>query len=274
MRFLVTDRPAAATGCLVAASFQCSVATLHGHVSMPIDASASGSAATSGFETQGVETQGVGFDTASIEAALRAACRVLTARPENEPTIARFVSMMGAVAVGSVGKPGTAPPAFIDTGRATSQRELDALAKSARSLADRIDGLHQSTILSLADVGILGAWRHDLPTELRRIARQADAADVSHLPRKARPGRLRDNRSLVVARIAGRVYRDLTGHRPTYTTDPATSARRGRWPTFLCSVFQAMRLDDYSDHIMRTVAAEMKRAADGTGDAKSPNSGN
>jgi hypothetical protein len=244
---------------------------MHGHANMPTDASAAVSdpAAASGFDTLAN-----GFDVASAEAALKAACGVLNARPEAEPTIARFVSVMGLIAVGSAGKPGTPPPAFTDGGRTASRRELDALAKHARALAECIDGLHQSSILSLVDVGILGAWRRDLPTELRHIARQANAADVSHLPRKATPGRLRDNRSLVVARNAGHAYRDLTGRLPTYTTDPATSARRGRWPTFLRSVFLAMRLGDYSDHFMRTVAEEMKRAADGTGDAKPPNSGN
>ena len=109
----------------------------------------------------------------------------------------------------------------------------------------------------------MGAIRLELPAELRRIAEQAAAADVGHLPLKAGRGRKTDNRAAVVGRIAGRAYRELTGRPPTFTTDPSSGARGGPWPLFLRSVFEAMHIGGHGDHLARTVAEAMRPAPGG-----------
>ena len=204
------------------------------------------------------EPPSIQFDATAVKAELEAACRLLPGRPEALSAIPRFVSVMTLIAQHTRGRPGIAPAAYSDIGRGTAQRELWELSKLACRLGGHIKRLHQPTILALADVGILGAVRIELPQELCRLARQAACADVSDLPLKAKRGRKEDIRAFKIGRIAGRVYYDLTGQLPTFTTDPGTSRLSGQWPTFLRSVLDVMHMDHSADYLARKIAEAMR----------------
>jgi len=111
----------------------------------------------------------------------------------------------------------------------------------------------------LAAVGFATSLRTELPDTLRRMGRQADRATIRDQPANAGRGAKRQQQAYVIARVAGEIYRDITGRNPTFTTDPDTSARSGRWPTFLGEVLSAVGVDGYGDRSMRTVATEMRR---------------
>jgi hypothetical protein len=135
-------------------------------------------------------------------------------------------------------------------------------AKHARALAAAIERLHEPTILALAEVGFFGEARFGLPAKLGRIVDQCETASVAEAPVRAGLGRKEDVRAKTIARITARVYRDIIGRHPTFTTDVFTSDITGQWPHFLKSVFQAMRTDGYGDYLMRRVAGEMRPAHD------------
>jgi hypothetical protein len=160
------------------------------------------------------------------------------------------------------GQPGSVPPSFSPIGRAACQQELTDVAKHARALEAAIERLHEPTILALAEVGFFGEARFGVPAELRRIVDQCETASVAHVPVRARPGRKEDVRARTIARIAARVYSDIIGRHPTFTTDALTSKITGQWPHFLKSVFQAMRIEGYGDHLMRRVAGEVRPTHD------------
>jgi hypothetical protein len=66
----------------------------------------------------------------------------------------------------------------------------------------------------------------------------------------------------------GDAYLTLTGKRPTYTTDPDTSARSGDWPQFLKAVFLALGLDGAGDRLALEVARHMRPGSDGSASAR------
>jgi hypothetical protein len=117
-------------------------------------------------------------------------------------------------------------------------------------------------------VDFLGDVRVGLPETLRTIVQQAERADVSAVPLRAGLGRRRDLRAGGVGRIVGDAYLTLTGKRPTYTTDPDTSARSGDWPQFLKAVFLALGLDGAGDRMALEVARHMRPGSDGTASAR------
>jgi hypothetical protein len=202
------------------------------------------------------------FDAAATQAALMAACDTLSPGPDKQAAIGRFVATMTRLAETARGTPGTNPDRFAPVGRAACERELRDVAKHARALAAAIERLHEPTILALAEVGFFGEARFGAPAELRRIVDQCETASLVHVPGRAGLGRKEDLRASTIARIAARVYRDITGRPPTFTTHVFTSHIAGKWPHFLYSVFQAMRMEGYGDHLMRRVTDEMRPAHD------------
>jgi hypothetical protein len=197
------------------------------------------------------------FDAAGTRAAVIAACDSLSPGPDKQLMIAAFASTMTHLARGAYGVAGTTPNRFRQIGRATSERELNDLARHARKVATLFERLHEPAILALADAGLFGTIRLGLPAELRLIADQCDAANVENMSIAGKRGPKENTRAIVLGRIAARAYVDLTGRDPTYTTDHI-SARTGPWPRFLKAVFQAMKMDGYGDHRVITLAAEQK----------------
>jgi hypothetical protein len=198
------------------------------------------------------------FDAAGTHAALITACNSLSPAADKQSVIAAFASTMTHLARGAHGTVGTTPHRFRQIGRATSQRELDDLASHARKFATLFERLHEPAILALAEAGLFGTVRLGLPAELRLIADQCEASNVENMSITARRGRKENTRAIVLGRIAARAYSDLTGRHPTYTTDVRTSIRTGPWPRFLKAVFQAMEMDGYGDHLVKTLTAEQK----------------
>jgi hypothetical protein len=164
-----------------------------------------------------------------------------------------------------VASPDPRHPRSCRFGRKACERELTELATAARGLITALERLHEPTILALAAVGDV---RLGLPETLRRIVQRAERADVSFVPLRAGLGRRPDLRVGAVGRIVGHAYLALTGKRPTFTTDPRTSARSGEWLKFLKAVFRVLGLDGAGDRLALEVARHMKPASDGNAPAR------
>jgi len=71
-------------------------------------------------------------------------------------------------------------------------------------------------------------------------------------------GRRPDIEAGQVSEIAGLIYRDVTGKRPTCTTDPFTGSKSGRWPDFLRAVFEGLGIKASVDAQARVVSETMR----------------
>jgi hypothetical protein len=211
------------------------------------------------------ERAAASVDPSEIRRALKEECRRLPLQAGAEDRIPAIVDALTAIAVSGRGKPGSPPPAFLSVGRKACERELTELATAARGLITALERLHEPTILALAAVGDV---RLGLPETLRTIVRHAERADVSFVPLRAGLGRRPDLRADDVGRIVGHAYLTLTGKRPTFTTDPRTSARSGEWLQFLKAVFRVLGLDGAGDRLALEVARHMKPASDGNAPAR------
>jgi hypothetical protein len=211
------------------------------------------------------ERAAASVDPSEIRRALKEECRRLPLQAGAEDRIPAIVDALTAIAVSGRGKPGSPPPAFLSVGRKACERELTELATAARGLITALERLHEPTILALAAVGDV---RLGLPETLRTIVQQAERADVSFVPLRAGLGRRPDLRVGAVGRIVGHAYLTLTGKRPTFTSDPQTSARSGEWLQFLKAVFRVLGLDGAGDRLALEVARHMKPASDGNAPAR------
>jgi hypothetical protein len=197
------------------------------------------------------------FDEAACAAALRAACRQLTTRDDASAQIERFVWTMVNLARNVHSQARTPQHAVSVVGKAACERELRSVNRHARALAEALDGLHEPTILALAHVRFNSAVRVKLPAMLRQLADLAERAVIEDQPCNAGRGAKPHSLAHGIARLTGHAYRDLSGRRPTYTSDPGTSARRGAWPDFLEAVFLAIGVTGYGDRLVRLIAKEM-----------------
>lgn len=200
------------------------------------------------------------FDASAAESDLRAACQKLTNRAGVGPTIERAVATLMTLGRAIHQRPPLHNPAFALVSKATCERELRNVAEKALSLAEAIEGLHEPTIIALADQHMHCSVRINLPPVLRQLADQAEHATVANQPPQAGRGARVRAPALMIARTAGRLYREITDKPPTFTTDPMTSERRGLWPTFLRAVFSALHYHAYGDRLMRTVAEEKAKS--------------
>jgi hypothetical protein len=198
------------------------------------------------------------FDRHATEEALRAACHKLPKRHDSATNVETAVSRLVTLAQALRNRPPASETAFSIASKSTCDTELRALSRHASALAEVLENLHQPTILALADDGFDSSFRTDLPAILRRMVLRADRATIPDQPPNAGRGAKRRQEPYVIARLAGSIYRDITGRIPTFTTYPITSAVSGLWPTFLKDVLSAIGVDGYGDRLMRTVAKEMK----------------
>ena len=121
-----------------------------------------------------------------------------------------------------------------------SEAELEKLVSLAERLTDHIEAMHRPAVAALVAEGAdplrlaadLQRLRHDPLASLSGIDVNAPAA--------RRPPKIEARE---VAIHAARLFECITGRPPTYTTDPATSERRGAWPGFLGEVFAALAIN-------------------------------
>lgn len=120
----------------------------------------------------------------------------------------------------------------------TSERELRKLHDLFEKLADHLEGLHHPAAVTLSRQGffpILQAENMRSWMQAVRLARSEIDDEVSE-PRGSSPKVVASE----VSELAGRVFREITGERPTLTAHPVTNEVSGAWPEFLEGVFNAL----------------------------------
>ena len=151
------------------------------------------------------------------------------------------------------------PRGFSRTSRSTGLGALDEAIGATAAVRIAIERLHQPTILALAKEGLasdVSLTASEAIAFIEAMARRARIAeDVPAIIR----GRPSDPRAHGVARVAAHAYKVLTGKDPSYTTEPLTSRRTGRWPAFLEAVLEAIGVRASAGNLARRVADELAR---------------
>ncbi len=195
------------------------------------------------------------FDRVMAVRVLRAACRRLSGKRRLSSKIEGAINALVALHQVAPRELMTPPPAFSDAGVATTERELQQLIKGVQVLHVAVANLHEPAIKALARVGFN---RKMFINQLEAVLAQVTRAKLPEGQPGVKRGPKPDAYRLLVARAAGRLYQDVTGLRPTYTTNPVDSTRSGAWPRFLGEVFDALGVGNYGDRLMRRVADEMR----------------
>lgn len=143
-------------------------------------------------------------------------------------------------------------PRFRGASHMATDRQLMRLHKLADNLAQHIEDLNGPALRAL---GAEGSNAIDFLTRLRDFEENArcaysegpaysEAADASL-------GRPKKIEAAQVTETAAEIFERVSGRRPTFTTDPATSEVSGDWPRFLGRVFDAL-------YIPASVASQVK----------------
>jgi len=207
------------------------------------------------------------FNSHFVEGALRAACNELIGPPApaseaaqraQDDTIALFVQQLALIASLALGHSGTAPNEFLDIGRQACQRELKAVRKLALRLAEAIDGLHEPSILALANVGITFP-RPMLSADVRRLVTAIDAIPLDKLLEKAGRGRKTNNLSAGVTMLTAAAFTALTSKPPSLKWTSDNSKLVGPWADFLEKVFKAMGFPSPGSQFIRMGIPPKKR---------------
>ena len=119
-----------------------------------------------------------------------------------------------------------------------SESELRRLHELCGKLVDAINSMHRPAIDALteesADVFTLAGRLEEMQASVRCAISQIEPRNARGAPTKARAAE--------VTREAAAVYTQVTGTRPTITTDTRTSEVSGAWPDFLQMVFYALNI--------------------------------
>ena len=95
------------------------------------------------------------------------------------------------------------------------------------------------------------------PTQLPGANRVIETYGAGGYPPKR--GHPAKHHARLTAEMAARVYWDLTGKRPTITTNPNTNKRGGRFLAFLREVFDAMGIDASAEAQAVAIVRQLKR---------------
>lgn len=115
---------------------------------------------------------------------------------------------------------------------------LEILSNRCNELADQIEMLSPSLIEDLFCAG-----EHELfalPTRLRSLSESAECASEEYVDSYSKRGRPTLHQAGMVTWAAGLAYSQITGKKPSFTTDKATSEIVGAWPDYLEQVFVAL----------------------------------
>lgn len=141
--------------------------------------------------------------------------------------------------------------------QAATDRELEKIIDLATRLADFIDDIHQPAVDSLFREGTLIFQEQMRLRQLAEYARHAYSENTKPLRMpKGAPTKIE---AKIVAETCATIYREMTGKRPTFTTDPITGDISGAWPDFLQSAFDALAIDASVPSQVRRVSELMPR---------------
>jgi hypothetical protein len=136
---------------------------------------------------------------------------------------------------------------------AGSEAELRKFHDNCEKLADQIETLRQPSISALFDEGL---FVFDLYEKLRQ-AQELTKHAFGGLEANTKGGRPKKIGAASVTDICAKLFEDVSGKRPTYTTDTSDSTISGVWPEFLKSVFEAL-------YIEASVASQVRAASEKT----------
>ena len=134
-----------------------------------------------------------------------------------------------------------------------SEAELKKFHDNCEKLAEQIETLRQPSISALFGEGLL-LW--DLHKALRQ-AQEATRHAFSALEANTNGGRPKKIQAASVTDICAQLFEDVSGKRPTFTTDTGDSTISGAWPDFLQAVFDALYID-------ASVASQVRAASEKT----------
>lgn len=166
----------------------------------------------------------------------------LPLRQGKDEHLRHTVSRLAKIAIDRT-KPNQAQNAFAPANRATCEAELNSLIRVADDLVNIVSGLHQPTILALADAGLLRAHLHQIAVQIKEAVARADVSKVDpQLPK----GRHRDEFARMIAGYLANQFHFLTGETPTIRvhTPPHPSAGKAYGPflELITDVFSAMNI--------------------------------
>jgi len=160
-----------------------------------------------------------------IEPVERAFSRlILRPRPDgSDPELTRWAAIQGVLTIAGTKRPKVRLEAYRDLGETETRRELKKIGEAAAKLADAIAPMHATTIVALADRGVVrGALPS--PAALRAVAAACLTATppvvAPAITKKGRPGNMLETGLAIVLR---RDFEDLTGK----TANQAHANERG-----------------------------------------------
>ncbi len=121
-----------------------------------------------------------------------------------------------------------------------TSKQLETLIRQADALSATLEELNKPAFSALKLEGIV--WPTDLVPSLQELsekARHAYPGPRTHEPWRGAP---KKHEAAGVSEMAASIFADLTGKRPTFTTDPDTGSVSGAWPNFLGGVFDALSI--------------------------------
>lgn len=174
---------------------------------------------------------------------IEAAFRKLKILPPNEWRLNSIVQTLAFIPLGASGK---SPRKFRAIGKKAARKELDDVAKTASKLKGLLDDLSQTSILALADAGLLQVVHHiDISNRLGSLEVFAKKADVSGVPEKQGKGQPQNNLVSGVANMIAHNYFTLTGRKPTVSTknNGVQDIAYGPFFVLVGDIFRAMKID-------------------------------
>lgn len=129
-----------------------------------------------------------------------------------------------------------------------SDGELVKFHDLCEKLSDHIEAMHQPSTSALWTEGFAV---FDLLERLKSAQEAARCAYGATPGDDRATGRPRKIEASEVTDIVASIYEEISGRRPTFSTNPANGAVSGEWPDTLRSVFSAL-------HISASVPAQVK----------------
>jgi hypothetical protein len=142
--------------------------------------------------------------------------------------------------------------------QAATDAQLAKLHDLAKALADRIDRLNRPAVAALFGEGTQVFEVQRLVRQTQEAARHAWGAEV---PSEATG--LRKIQAAEVTAITANVFEQVSGRRPTFTTDAGTGDVSGDWPRVLGLVFAALYIEASVPSQVRALRREFRYSKTG-----------
>lgn len=142
---------------------------------------------------------------------------------------------------------------YLPASQQATDAELQKLHDLCEKLSDHISSMHEPALMALESVDCFVV---SIGRELRKVKNGAISAFSLSEGVEIR-GRRPDILSYETAKVAGSMYKEITGKRPTTTTDTATGQVSGNWPDFLSAIFGVFAIESSVAVWARRVSEEM-----------------